>query len=148
MLLNLLVRHFEGTLLLTFETQLLYAFVLLLIPPVSGILFSIQAIEFTKMGVAIRSALSAEVYRKAFENGSEIEAGRLMNAFSNDAQTVLLFLSQGAMAGLVSPIQVVVAIYLLWNQVRVAALIGLGFLLVLVPFNIAMFMGIKNYRVR
>ncbi|XP_078129766.1 ATP-binding cassette sub-family C member 10 isoform X1 [Sander vitreus] len=104
----------------------------------SSIFQNIFAFEVSKVALSARAALVSAIYGKALQvSGSSLAGttmGEVVNLMSTDTNRVVNFC--GSFHELWSlPFQFVITLYLLYLQVGVAFLGGLGVALLLVPFN-------------
>ncbi|KAM9770720.1 ATP-binding cassette sub-family C member 10 [Menidia menidia] len=104
----------------------------------SAVLQNVYAFEVSKVALAARGALVSTVYGKALRVSSCSLAGsslgEVVNLMSADADRVVNFLNSFHELWSL-PFRFAVTLYLLYLQVGVAFLGGLGVALVLVPFN-------------
>jgi ABC-type multidrug transport system fused ATPase/permease subunit len=90
-----------------------------------------------RMGIRIRSALTAAIYEKALRlniSGSKQTSGQLTNLFSVDAEAVQSAAAEASMLW-ATPLEVLVSIGLLFRVLGVATTGGVVFLLLAIPVN-------------
>jgi ATP-binding cassette subfamily C (CFTR/MRP) protein 1 len=72
-------------------------------------------------GVFVRTAVSCMLYRKALRvsagGRAKTSTGQVVNMMSNDTMQLQRFLQFGGMT-LVAPVQIIVALYLIYQEVR------------------------------
>lgn len=104
-----------------------------------------------KMGLKIRNALMATVYRKCLRlnNGSRssISTGKIVTLMSNDCQTLERFVTQ--LHNLwASPLIVVVTLFLLYNVIQWSAFVGVGSVTLVAPVMGTLSTAISRLRKR
>lgn len=89
-------------------------------------------------GMRIRSALITAVYKKSLVMNSEAKkqktVGEIVNLMSVDCQR-MQDLSGYLWMLWSAPVQIILAMWLLWNQLGVSVLAGLGVMILLIPVN-------------
>lgn len=104
----------------------------------SSFLQNIYVFEVSKVALSVRATLVTAIYGKALRVSgcslAEFSLGELVNLMSTDADRVVNFLNSFHELWSL-PFRFSVTLYLLYLQVGVAFLGGLGVALVLVPFN-------------
>jgi ABC-type multidrug transport system fused ATPase/permease subunit len=159
MLLNTLVNYFEG--IVSLSTAVLWILVaLFLVIPIVGSTCSAHALVlFQHLAVNLRSGLCATLYKKSLRLGSsskegvfygscaELSAhtsnaatssGQIVNVMSNDTGQILR-LFQFLPSLIWAPVQIIVALYLVYRQVGEAVFVGVGYMFVLIPVNLVLF---------
>ncbi|XP_021341468.1 multidrug resistance-associated protein 1-like [Mizuhopecten yessoensis] len=100
-------------------------------------------------GMRIRSALITAVYKKSICMNSEAKkqktVGEIVNLMSVDCQR-MQDLSGYLWMLWSAPVQIILAMTLLWNQLGPAVLAGLGVMILLIPLN--MFISIKQRKLQ
>lgn len=90
------------------------------------------------VGLKVRAAIITAVYRKALKvNSVELSVfstGEVVNFMSTDTDRIVNFCPSFHQFWSL-PVQIVVALYLLYKEVQLAFLAGLGFALLLIPVN-------------
>ncbi|KOC70044.1 Multidrug resistance-associated protein 1 [Habropoda laboriosa] len=103
------------------------------------------------VGLRIRTALIAAIYRKALRMSNsarkESTVGEIVNLMSVDAQR---FMDLTAYINMIwsAPLQIVLALYFLWDLLGPAVLAGLAVLLILIPINILITNRVKTLQIR
>ncbi|OAD61579.1 Multidrug resistance-associated protein 1 [Eufriesea mexicana] len=103
------------------------------------------------VGLRIRTALIAAIYRKALRMSNsarkESTVGEIVNLMSVDAQR---FMDLTAYINMIwsAPLQIVLALYFLWDILGPAVLAGLAVLLILIPINILITNRVKTLQIR
>ncbi|GIZ02574.1 multidrug resistance-associated protein 1, partial [Caerostris extrusa] len=99
----------------------------------------------------IRSCIISVVYKKALvlSNSSKknFTVGEVVNLMSVDTQRVMDYVQ---MVNLLwaAPLQIVIAIYLLWQQLGVATLGGLAVMILVIPLNGVISLFIRRFQMR
>jgi len=100
-------------------------------------------------GVFVRTAVSTMLYRKALRvsagGRAKTSTGQVVNMMSNDTMQLQRFLQFGGMT-LVAPVQIIVALYLIYREVGNATWVGVGYMVLLAPVNIWVFSIVSNMR--
>lgn len=116
----------------------LYAVLMLVAAMIQSILLQQYFQGCFVLGMQVRTALMAAVYKKALtvSNGirKEYTVGETVNLMSADAQR---FMDVTNFIHLIwsSPLQIAVSIYFLWQELGPSVLAGLGVMILLVPIN-------------
>ncbi|PBC29188.1 Multidrug resistance-associated protein [Apis cerana cerana] len=103
------------------------------------------------VGLRIRTALIAAIYRKALRMSNaarkESTVGEIVNLMSVDAQR---FMDLTAYINMIwsAPLQIVLALYFLWDILGPAVLAGLAVLLILIPINVLITNRVKTLQIR
>ncbi|XP_076374474.1 multidrug-Resistance like Protein 1 isoform X2 [Megalopta genalis] len=103
------------------------------------------------VGLRIRTALTAAIYRKALRMSNtarkESTLGEIVNLMSVDAQR---FMDLTAYINMIwsAPLQIVLALYFLWELLGPAVLAGLAVLLILIPINLLITNRVKTLQIR
>ncbi|XP_078036751.1 multidrug-Resistance like Protein 1 isoform X5 [Augochlora pura] len=103
------------------------------------------------VGLRIRTALTAAIYRKALRMSNtarkESTLGEIVNLMSVDAQR---FMDLTAYINMIwsAPLQIVLALYFLWDLLGPAVLAGLAVLLILIPVNLLITNRVKTLQIR
>lgn len=151
--LNLLVRHFEGIIELSVVSLYLLCVALLVATIASSLALTHSNIIVGHIGAQIRNALTLAIYRKACRIPSSarirpsqediqkgktemktLTSGQIVNMFSQDTRTLgqfMMFINNAVMA----PVEIVVALLLLYFQVDWSAFIGFSMLLCTIPLS-------------
>lgn len=136
-LLNYLVSYMENSKELTWHGYI-YATGLFLSTFLSS-MFSIHfGYRISILGLKVRAALITTVYRKALSVNtvslSTFSTGQVVNFMSTDTDRIVNFAPSFHQFWSL-PIQVAISLYLLYSQVGLAFLAGLGFAVLLIPIN-------------
>eukprot|EP01041_Mallomonas_annulata_P002837 gene2837-5584_t len=149
LILNALVKHFEGT--STVPTALLWIYVALLfvVPMVGSVASAQNNVMTAHIGTQFRNALIGEIYRKSLvlspASRQKTSTGQIVNMFSTDTtqiQNLMFFIGMILFA----PFQIAVALALIYQQVGNATWVGLAFMLILMPINGFVFASINSIR--
>ena len=137
LLLNQLVQFVENKDALL-KDGMVYAGALFICTLVSSIINIHFTNSLNKLCLRIRTALISLVYRKAVLvklnelNGFSI--GQIVNYMSIDSNSIVnAFPSFHSLWSL--PIQISITLYLLYSQIGISFLVGVGFVLILIPIN-------------
>lgn len=102
-------------------------------------------------GVFVRTAVSAMLYQKSLKvsaaGRAKTSTGQVVNMMSNDTMQLQRFLQFVGLT-LVAPIQIVVALYLIFQQVGNATWVGVGYMVFLAPINMVVFKIVANMRLK
>ncbi|KAH9522434.1 Mrp-4p [Dermatophagoides farinae] len=118
-----------------------YFFALLLFLVTSGQIFALNY-YFNRMmlfGLRVRTQLIAAIYRKSLQlsnsSRSKFTTGQIVNLMAVDAQRSI---DISAFINLLwsAPLQIIVALVLLWRELGVSVLGGFFFMIILIPINI------------
>uniref|UniRef100_H3CHF1 Multidrug resistance-associated protein 1 n=1 Tax=Tetraodon nigroviridis TaxID=99883 RepID=H3CHF1_TETNG len=101
-------------------------------------------------GMRLRTAIIGAVYRKALVIGSTARrtstVGEIVNLMSVDAQRFMDLITYINMIWS-APLQVVLALYFLWQTLGPSVLAGVGVMVLMVPVNAVIAMKTKTYQV-
>jgi len=104
---------------------------------------------FAHCAVFVRTAVSTLLYRKALRVSAAARAqtstGQVVNMMSNDTAQLQRFLQFAGMC-LVAPIQIVLALVLIYQQVGQATWVGVGYMILLAPVNAWVFTVVSKQR--
>uniref|UniRef100_A0A1I8JE23 ABC-type glutathione-S-conjugate transporter n=1 Tax=Macrostomum lignano TaxID=282301 RepID=A0A1I8JE23_9PLAT len=117
---------------------ILYTFLFFVVAVLSSITFHASFQLSLTCGIKFRSALIASIYRKSLtltqESRARSTVGEIVNLMTVDsnkiADSIPFF-----WAMLVSPVQIVIALVMLWAQLGTAVLAGIGIFVVIIPVN-------------
>jgi hypothetical protein len=116
----------------------LFALGLLCSTLVTAILTSHFNYQVNKVGLKVRAALITEVYRKSLSISlstmSRYSTGQVVNFMSTDTDRIVNF-CQSFHQFWSLPFQIVISLYLLYQQVGLAFLAGVAFCILLIPVN-------------
>lgn len=100
-------------------------------------------------GVFVRTAVSTLLYRKSLKVSAAGRAttstGQVVNMMSNDTMQLQRFLQFIGLT-MVAPIQIVVALYLIFQQVGNATWVGVAYMVLLAPINMMVFSIVTKMR--
>ncbi|XP_011882151.1 PREDICTED: multidrug resistance-associated protein 1 isoform X4 [Vollenhovia emeryi] len=129
----------------------LYAALLLLTAILQTLVLSQYFHRMFLVGLRIRTALIAAIYRKALRMSNaarkETTLGEIVNLMSVDAQR---FMDLTAYINMIwsAPLQIVLALYFLWNILGPAVLAGLAVMIILIPINGVIANKVKTLQIR
>ncbi|KAK2583563.1 hypothetical protein KPH14_009513 [Odynerus spinipes] len=148
-LLKLLIRFVSG------HEQLwkgfFYTILLLITAILQTLILSQYFHRMFLVGLRIRTALIAAIYRKALRMSNsarkESTLGEIVNLMSVDAQR---FMDLTAYINMIwsAPLQIVLALYFLWEKLGPAVLAGLAVMIVLIPVNALIANKVKTLQIR
>ena len=120
-----------------------------LLPLITSILQTRSQTIFQHAAVFVRTAISTLLYEKSLNVSAAGRAatntGQVVNMMSNDTTQLQRFIQFGGMT-LVAPIQIVLALVLIYRQVGDATWVGVGFMVALAPVNIIVFSVVGKMR--
>jgi len=101
--------------------------------------------------VYVRTAVSTLLYRKSLRisaaGRAKTSTGQVVNIMSNDTTQLQRFLQFAGMT-MVAPIQIVLSLALIYQQVGNATWVGVGFMVFLAPINVMVFSVVSKMRRR
>jgi ATP-binding cassette subfamily C (CFTR/MRP) protein 1 len=99
--------------------------------------------------VFVRTSVSTMLYRKALRvsasGRAKTSTGQVVNMMSNDTAQLQRFLQFVGMT-LVAPLQIIIALVLIFQQVGNATWVGVGFMFALAPINTVVFSIVSKQR--
>merc|ERR1712159_163780 len=102
-------------------------------------------------GVFVRTAVSTMLYRKALRvsaaGRAKTSTGQVVNMMSNDTMQLQRFLQFVGMT-MVAPVQIILALILIYKQVGHAMWVGVGYMVLLAPVNMKIFSAVSRMRRR
>ena len=120
-----------------------------LIPFIVSLLQTRHNAIMAHCGVFVRTAVSTMLYRKALTVSAAGRAmtstGQVVNMMSNDTMQLQRFL-QFAGFTLIAPIQIIVALALIYQQVGAAMWVGVAYMIFLMPINMWVFSVVGKMR--
>ena len=120
-----------------------------LLPFLTSILQTKSQSEFQHGAIFVRTAVSTLLYEKSLHVSSAGRAvtntGQVVNMMSNDTTQLQRFIQFGGMI-IVAPLQIVIALVLIYQQVGDATWVGVGFMVALAPVNIIVFSVVGKMR--
>ena len=155
LLLNDLVKYFESN-QAGREVQLLFGMnpwveVVLLgvVPLVTTLLQARNASIMTQFAVFVRTALATLLYEKSLKisasGRAKTDTGQVVNMMSNDTSQIQRFLQFSGFF-LVAPLQIILCLVLIFQQVGHSMWVGLAFMILLAPANGFMFAKLGKLR--
>lgn len=100
-------------------------------------------------GVFVRTSASTMLYRKSLNvsaaGRAKTSTGQVVNMMSNDTMQLQRFLQFIGLT-MSAPLQIVIALYLIFQQVGNATWVGVGYMVVLAPVNIVVFSIVSKMR--
>ena len=122
---------------------------LFFVPVAVTVLQAQSNVTMSHAAVYVRTAVSLLIYDKILRvsasGRSKTSTGAIVNMMSNDTTQLQRFIQFSSFV-MVAPVQVGVALFLIYKQVGVATFAGLGFLVLLAPVNVFIFMFVGKYR--
>ncbi|XP_078611217.1 multidrug resistance-associated protein 1-like [Branchiostoma floridae x Branchiostoma japonicum] len=89
-------------------------------------------------GMRVKTAITAAIYKKALlltnEARTSLTAGNMVNLMTSDV-TKIQMLCQSLHSVWAAPLQIIVAMYFLWQTLGPSTLAGLGVMIILIPIN-------------
>lgn len=128
-----------------------YATLLLLTAMLQTLVLSQYFHRMFLVGLRIRTALIAAIYRKALRMSNsarkESTLGEIVNLMSVDAQR---FMDLTAYINMIwsAPLQILLALYFLWEVLGPAVLAGLAVMIILIPVNGLIANKVKTLQIR
>ncbi|XP_076239794.1 multidrug-Resistance like Protein 1 isoform X1 [Calliopsis andreniformis] len=129
----------------------LYAILLLVTATFQTLILSQYFHRMFLVGLRVRTALTAAIYQKALRLSNSVRKestlGEIVNLMSVDAQR---FMDLTAYINMIwsAPLQIVLALYFLWEILGPAAFAGLAVLLILIPVNLLITNRLKTLQIR
>jgi ATP-binding cassette, subfamily C (CFTR/MRP), member 1 len=142
LILNALVSHFDGGTELS--TELLWCLICLIavLPVISSLCSARHTVIMSHLGLSIRNSLIAAIYRKSLKisvgSRKVSSTGKIVNMFSADTQQLERLMTVFALI-FIAPLQITVALYLIYQQVGVATFVGLGVMVLFAPISAVIF---------
>ena len=103
-----------------------------------SILNNLYEYKLSLTAMKMRSSITDAIYQKALRLSptarNKFTTGQIVNLMSVDANRIIEFISFVNVAWS-SPLQIGIAIYLLWQQLGVATMAGVSVMIFLIPFN-------------
>ncbi|KAL3942720.1 MAG: hypothetical protein SGBAC_003127 [Bacillariaceae sp.] len=100
-------------------------------------------------GVFVRTSASTMLYRKSLNvsaaGRAKTSTGQVVNMMSNDTMQLQRFLQFIGLT-MSAPLQIVIALYLIFQQVGNATWVGVGYMVILAPVNIVVFSIVSKMR--
>lgn len=119
------------------------------VPALISILQTRHFVIMSHCAVYVRTAISLMLYRKALRvsaaGRAKTSTGQVVNMMSNDTSQIQRFLQYVGMV-LVAPVQIIIALVLIFQQVGNATWVGVGFMIFLIPVNMIVFSIVSTQR--
>lgn len=128
-----------------------YAFLLFLTAVLQTLVLSQYFHRMFVVGLRMRTALIAAIYRKALRMSNsarkESTVGEIVNLMSVDAQR---FMDVTAYINMIwsAPLQIVMALYFLWQYLGPSVLSGLAVMIILIPVNALLAGKVRNLQIK
>jgi ATP-binding cassette subfamily C (CFTR/MRP) protein 1 len=149
MILNRMVKHFEGVQVLSKGQLWILVSLLFLFPLIGSVALAHSNAIMANIGAQVRNTLINVIYRKSLTispaKRQAISTGRIITMFSDDTNQIrnfLFFLNNAALA----PFQIAACLYLIYQQVGVAVFVGLGYSVVVTPVTGFIFSWVFSMR--
>uniref|UniRef100_A0A1I8GNJ2 ABC-type glutathione-S-conjugate transporter n=1 Tax=Macrostomum lignano TaxID=282301 RepID=A0A1I8GNJ2_9PLAT len=117
---------------------ILYTFLFFVVAVLSSITFHASFQLSLTCGIKFRSALIASIYRKSLtltqESRARSTVGEIVNLMTVDSNKIADSIPSFWVV-LWSPVQIVIALVMLWAQLGTAVLAGIGIFVVIIPVN-------------
>ncbi|KAJ8673709.1 hypothetical protein QAD02_004971 [Eretmocerus hayati] len=129
----------------------LYAILLFITAVVQTFVLSQYFHRMFVVGLRMRTALIAAIYRKALRMSNsarkESTVGEIVNLMSVDAQR---FMDVTAYVNMIwsAPLQIVLALYFLWDILGPSVLSGLAVMIILIPVNALLAGKVRNLQIK
>lgn len=155
LILNDLVRYFETPPGVEYNALLFHPWGnvvgLFVFPMLVSVLQTRSQVILNHCAIFIRTAVSTLLFEKALtisaSGRAQTSTGQVVNMMSNDTSQLQRFLQFFGFT-LVAPVQIVIALVLIFRQVGNATWVGVGFMLLLVPVNGLVFGSVSKMRRR
>jgi len=122
---------------------------LAVIPAFISLLQTRSQATFLHLAIYVRTAVSTLLYEKSLgvsaAGRAATSTGQVVNMMSNDTTQLQRFLQFGGMT-LVAPVQIVLALVLIYGQVGNATWVGVAFMVSLAPVNVVVFSIVGKQR--
>jgi len=119
------------------------------VPVLASLLQTRHQAVLAHCGVFVRTAVSTMLYRKALKvsaaGRAKTSTGQVVNMMSNDTMQLQRFLQFIGLT-MVAPLQIVIALYLIYQQVGNATWVGVGYMVILAPVNMWVFSVVSKMR--
>jgi len=153
LILNDLVRYFETGAPPDFNALIFHPWGdvvgLFVFPFLVSLLQTRSQVILNHCAIFIRTAVSTLLFSKALtisaSGRAQTSTGQVVNMMSNDTMQLQRFLQFFGFT-LVAPIQIIIALVLIYRQVGNATWVGVGFMLCLVPVNGVVFSNVSKMR--
>ena len=149
LLLRAIVSHLDGSDRMDSTALWITVSLFLVAPALASIAGENSRVIMSRLGTRVKTAIMARVFKKALRLNaralSKTSTGTIVNLMSNDAQQIQRFAN---FANLLwsSPIQIGVALWLIYREVGNAMWVGFGFMVILFPFTGVVFAIVSKCR--
>ncbi|KAJ9591424.1 hypothetical protein L9F63_002030, partial [Diploptera punctata] len=133
-----LIRHFTPNSDVSREMAFIYAAAIIVCSTLNVFIMHLYCLSVFHTGMKMRVGLCSLIYRKALRLSKtalgETTVGQTVNLLSNDVSrfdVMLLFLSYMW----VGPIEMAILTYFMWQQIEMAALIGVAIIALVIPIQ-------------
>ena len=120
-----------------------------LTPLLVSLLQTRSMVVFQHLAIFVRTAVSTLLYEKSLcisaAGRAATSTGQVVNMMSNDTTQLQRFIQFGGMT-MVAPLQIIVALALIYQQVGNATWVGVAFMLALAPVNVVVFSVVGKMR--
>ena len=155
LILNDLVGFFESEQTLNNYTTFVHPWAevvgLAVLPVVISELQTRHSVIMAHCAVYVRTAVSMLLYRKSLNisaaGRAKTSTGQVVNMMSNDTAQLQRFLQFAGMI-FTAPLQIILSLILIFQQVGNATWVGVGFMVLLAPVNVVVFSVVSKMRRR
>lgn len=155
LILNDLVRYFETPSNVEYNALLFHPWGnvvgLFVFPLLVSVLQTRSQVILNHCAIFIRTSVSTLLFEKALtisaSGRAQTSTGQVVNMMSNDTSQLQRFLQFFGFT-LVAPVQITIALVLIFRQVGNATWVGVGFMLFLIPINGVVFSSVSKMRRR
>lgn len=152
-ILNDLVRFFQSGLAVNEWDGIAHPWIqvagLGIVPVLVSLLQTRHTAIYAHCAVFVRTSVSTMLYRKALHvsaaGRAKTSTGQVVNMMSNDTAQLQRFLQFVGMT-IVAPLQIIIALILIFRQVGNATWVGVGFMIFLIPINTIIFSIVAKQR--
>ena len=120
-----------------------------LLPLLVSLLQTRSQVIFQHLAIFVRTAVSTLLYEKSLSVSAAGRAatstGQVVNMMSNDTTQLQRFIQFGGMT-MVAPLQIIISLILIYQQVGNATWVGVGFMVALAPVNVVVFSVVGKMR--
>ncbi len=149
LLLRAIVSHLDGTDRLETTALWVHVALFLVAPTLASIAGENSRVIMSRLGTRVKTAIMTRVFNKAMRLNaramSKTSTGTIVNLMSNDAQQIQRFANFCNLLW-TSPIQIGVALWLIYREVGNAMWVGFGFMVILFPFTGVVFAIVSKCR--
>jgi ABC-type multidrug transport system fused ATPase/permease subunit len=149
LILKALSDHIAEVTILPTKTLWVIIALLFVIPVFGSVCIAQSSVIYADASIVVRNILTTAIYRKVLVIGTSAKrnfsTGQILNLFSVDSQNIERFVLLFA-AELFTPVQLAVALVLVYQEVGVAMFAGFGFVLFVLPLLLVAFIAYAHYR--